>query len=243
MFVGTPGFSTSYVIPLPPPPGRLGLRGATMVCAVKSDGFSSVFLKTKKLLNHRRLYVTSTEVRGRICCCTPMPNCQSDGRTPQPLSTAGSMLVSPAVLPNPDDDHGPHSPLAAGFIRLQSGRKFPFESVHVRLTVVWKFGPMRPLRPSIAGLEIVWFCWLFAPCRYFPRFTRTDVLPLPMTSQAAPMRGVMSLNALTPLAAGNVIGAGLYGPGSGAPLWSAGKKLQARSYRTAPCNVSRPSVH
>jgi len=32
------------------------------------------------------------------------------------------------------------------------------------------------------------------------------------------MRGVMSLNALTPSAAGNVMGAALYGPTFGAPL-------------------------
>ena len=74
-----------------------------------------------------------------------MPNCQSDGRTPQPCSTAGSMIVSPAVLPNPVDDHGPHSPFAAGFINAQSATKLWFASFHVRLTVVWKFGPMRPL--------------------------------------------------------------------------------------------------
>jgi hypothetical protein len=59
------------------------------------------------------------------------------------------------VLAKPDDDHGPHSPFAAGFISAQSARKLPLLSVHVRLTVVWKLGPMRPLRPSIAGFEIV----------------------------------------------------------------------------------------
>ena len=126
-----------------------------MVCAVKLLGLNNVFLNTKKLLNHRRLYVTSTDVRGRICCCTPMPNCQSDGRTPHPLRAAGSMIVSPAVLAKPFDDHGPHSPFAAGFMSAQSGRKLPFESVQLRLTVVWKFGPMRPFLPSIAGFEIV----------------------------------------------------------------------------------------
>src|SRR5215467_8110134 len=155
MFVGTPGFSVWNVIGYPPPFGRLLLTGAVIVVGEKSDGLSSVLSNTKKCWNQRRLYVTSTDVRGKISCWMPMPNCQSDGRTPQPCSTAGSMIVSPAVLANPLDDHGPHSPFAAGFIRLQSATKLWFASFHVRLTVVWKLGPMRPLRPSIAGFEIV----------------------------------------------------------------------------------------
>src|SRR5437773_4629041 len=68
------------------------------------------------------------------------------------------------------------------------------------------------------------------------------VLPLPNRSYAAPKRGVRSLYALTPSVRGNVIGAALNRDVTVVPLFSAGLKLQARSYRKAPCNVRRPRV-
>src|SRR4051794_23242825 len=69
------------------------------------------------------------------------------------------------------------------------------------------------------------------------------VLPLPKASYATPNRGVMSLNESTPVVRGKLIGAGLKGDVSSVPLNSAGVKLHARSYRRAPCRVSRPRVH
>src|SRR4029079_8094092 len=53
----------------------------------------------------------------------------------------------------------------------------------------------------------------------------------------------MYLYRVPPVVFGNEIGAGLKTDVSGAPLCSAGNQLHARSKRTAPCSVSRFSVH
>src|SRR5262245_11864699 len=78
-----------------------------------------------------------------------------------------------------------------------------------------------------------------APCRYFPRFTLSAVLPLPKRSYAAPMRGVTSLYPVTPSVFANVV------PGKKrfAGSFVSGNQLHGRSYRIAPCSVRRLIVH
>ncbi len=110
---------------------------------------------TKKLPNQRRLKPISSDVRGAISCCTETPNCQSNGRTPQPLSTAGFTIVSAFGLAKFPRSAAMHSPFGSGLIRLQSGAWLPLKSMYDRDAVVWKFGPPRPLRPSSAGLLMV----------------------------------------------------------------------------------------
>ena len=106
-----------------------------------------------------------------------------------------------------------------------------FVSVHVRVTDV-------EMRDS--GLVSAPVIELpSAAARYLPKFTLTDVLPLPKTSYAAPNRGVMSLYDV-PSCAGNTVGVRMNGFG---PTCSSGKKLADRSYRIAPVSVSLPCVH
>src|SRR5262245_9808581 len=57
-------------------------------------------------------------------CWNPAENSQFHGRTPHPLSVLGSCLVVTNLPPNPLVNHGPHSPLAAGFKRSQSATLF-----------------------------------------------------------------------------------------------------------------------
>src|SRR5216117_2781059 len=86
----------------------------------------------------------------------------------------------------------PHSPLRSGFVRLQSGTRFWLVSPHERLV---DGGKMPPPPPGIrsAGFAVYARLLTLAPCRYFPRLTFSAVLPVPNTSYAAPIRGVMSL--------------------------------------------------
>ena len=58
------------------------------------------------------------DTRGEICCWTPVENSQFHGRLFQPLSVAGSCCVRGIALPNDGVSHGPHSPLASGFVKL-----------------------------------------------------------------------------------------------------------------------------
>src|SRR6516164_9730757 len=85
-----------------------------------------------------------------------------------------------------------------GFSRLQFGRKSaPLTArvvVHERVTD----GLLNPNVRLAPGIRIDGFApearlLTLAPCRYLPTLTLTAVLPLPKTSYAAPMRGVMSL--------------------------------------------------
>jgi hypothetical protein len=56
-------------------------------------------------------------------------------------------------------------------------------SFQARDVVVWKVTP---------GLLMVYASPAYALCRYLLTFTFSAVLPLPKTSYAAPIRGVMS---------------------------------------------------
>ena len=83
---------------------------------------------------------------------------QSEGRTPQPLRSAGSKLLVSTCCPKLVFDTTPHRspPLprrscALGFIRSQSGTKLPFASVHARVT------PAVPSVDVVCGIRSVGF--------------------------------------------------------------------------------------
>src|SRR5215471_2423948 len=61
------------------------------------------------------------DTRGEISCWIPAENSQFHGRLAQPLSVSGSCRVSGTALPNVGVSHGPHSPLASGFVKLHWG--------------------------------------------------------------------------------------------------------------------------
>src|SRR5262249_62309774 len=82
---------------------------------------------------------------------------------------------------------------ANGFVRLQSGVKLPLLSVHVRITFGLPNAAALPPGMRSDGFALGTRLPTLAPCRYLPRLSFSDVLPLPKTSYAAPMRGVMSL--------------------------------------------------
>src|SRR5580704_4904732 len=143
---------------------------------------------------------------------------------PQPWRIAGSyvllktgsakfrLLICPQKSP-PDA----RLSCASGLLRLQSGVKFLFASVQVRVTEV-------AMRDS--GLVSAPVIELpSAAARYLPTLTFSEVLPLPNTSYAAPNRGVTSLYDV-PACAGKMVGARMNGFG---PTCSCGKKLEDRS--------------
>src|SRR3979490_2867684 len=85
----------------------------------------------------RRKYPKSTDTRGSSSCCTPVTNSQFHGVTPQPCSTAGSVIeLGATVLPKAAVAHAEHSPLPNGFSRLQSGKLLRFRSVTVIVVLV-----------------------------------------------------------------------------------------------------------
>src|SRR5262245_12068738 len=120
-----------------------------MLYGVKSPGPTDRLSVTVKLFSQRRKYPASTDSRGRICCWTDTPNCQSLERTLHPSRIFGSIaavvsavvpkvcaFIAPQISP-PDADRF----CAAGLFRSQSGTKLLFESVHERAVVV----AMRPI--------------------------------------------------------------------------------------------------
>src|SRR5689334_22868880 len=156
-----------------------------------------------------------------------MPYCQSYGLTPQPFCTSGLTRVVTAALPKVADNHGPHSPLAAGFMKSHCGMKSlltprPVVSLQLRAVVAVK-------DPAPAGLPMMNGPSLLAGCRYLLKLPFTDVLPLPKTSHAAPMRGVMSLKPSTPFFSGNWNGVAWNRDGANTPFSPPGNQLQACS--------------
>src|ERR1043166_300270 len=115
-----------------------------------------------------------------------MPRCQSEGRMPQPDRTFGSTVrrATGFELPKLMLLSWPHSPLANGFKRSQSGIRLWLASFQPRDAFVTKLVPLaaRIPRPSMAGFALMNMDWFVADVRYLPRFTFTAVLPLPNTS-------------------------------------------------------------
>src|SRR5262245_42898212 len=82
---------------------------------------------------------------------------------------------------------------ASGFARSQSGMKLLLASVHVRFTDGLANPAAAPPGIRSDGLACESRLPTLAPCRYLPTLTFSAVFPLPSTSYAAPIRGVMSL--------------------------------------------------
>src|SRR4051812_16867427 len=135
----------------------------------------------------RRKYVTPAETRGESCCWTPVENSQFQGRLFQPFSVAGSCCVSGIALPNVGVSHPPHSPLATGVRRLQSGVLLPFLSVTLIAVAVANADPGF----SNAAVAIV------SPATPRAAENLIAVLPVPNTSYAAPNLGLMSFQSVT----------------------------------------------
>src|SRR6185295_10149024 len=109
---------------------------------LKSDGLTARLSVTAKPKNSRWKKPTSTDVRGSTSCCTDTPQFQSDGRTPQPLRIAGSIVLLKVAVPKfrllmtpQKSPLGPKS-CVFGFERLQSGFQSPLRSVQVLVTLV-----------------------------------------------------------------------------------------------------------
>src|ERR1700704_5570172 len=117
----------------------------------------------------------------------PVENSQFHGRTPRPLSVAGSFWVPGTRLPNVLVSHGPHSPFKSGFVRLQSGMWLLLESVTVRAVLVIRL--TAGLRASAVASD---------SCAT-PRamLALIAVLPSPNKSYETPARGLISFQFTT----------------------------------------------
>src|ERR1700730_3440634 len=114
---------------------------------------------------------------------------------------------------------------ANGFVRLQSGTKLPLVSVHVRVADGLPNVAAAPPGMRSDGFAPDTRLPTLAPCSYLPPLTLSAVLPLPKTSYAAPIRGVMSLYPVTP----GVFGKLTPGKKVLAGCVTAGNQLQGRS--------------
>src|ERR1041385_7877609 len=122
------------------------------------------------------------------CCCTDTLYDQSDGRTPQPLSTPGSKFAPTKLLdPNAVLLMAPHVSMlpvvvglcAAGFCRLQSATKLLLLSVQLRVTFGLPNAAAEPPGIRSDGFALGRRVPTLAPWRYFPALTLSAVLPLP----------------------------------------------------------------
>src|SRR6185436_4637298 len=197
----------------PPPPGRRASAGAVMLMKLKSDGASARLSASWKLPYSFLKKPTSRESREASCCCTLTPNSQLYPRFPQPVCMLGSNAswvssCETSLLPNVRTLNCPHSPFGATLVRLQSGTKFLFESVQVRVAL--------PNAPTVAdtGLGSGTMASVVPnPSRYLLAVTLIAVLPLPLKSYVRPNFGVMSFQ-LTCCVSGNVMFRfGTSGPG------------------------------
>src|SRR5262245_47538450 len=110
-----------------------------------------------------------------------MPKFQSYGRSPQPLRIAGSYVLLNTglakfrllICAQKSPPEGRRS-CASGLLRSQSGLKFLFASVQVRVTEV----EMR--ESGLVSAPVIELP--SAAARYFPTLTLSDVFPLPNTS-------------------------------------------------------------
>src|SRR5215471_10665612 len=103
-------------------------------------------------------------------------------------------------VPNAVFDATPHVSMlpvvaglcAFGFSRSQSGTRFLFASVHDRVTPHGPNGPVVQGKRNV-GLEFAQLFEMPIPSRYLPTLNLKAVRPLPNTSYARPILGVMSL--------------------------------------------------
>src|SRR4249919_3531825 len=122
----------SYTEYEPPGVGNRLSAGAITLNCVKSLALLATLSVARKFPKTLRKYEKPTDTRGMTCCWTPVENSQFHGRTPRPLSVAGSLVVATTALPKVLVSQGPHSPFRAGLVRLQSGTWLLLMSVTVR---------------------------------------------------------------------------------------------------------------
>ena len=220
----------SYTVNVPPGFGKRLSFGATTLNCVKSDALLATLSVTRNPPKMRRKYANPTDTRGMTCCCTPVENSQFQGRTPRPLSVAGSFWVPGTRLPNVLVSHGPHSPFSSGFVRTQSGTLLRLRSFTVRAVVVMRL--TAGFRASAVASD---------SCAT-PRATLAlmAVLPSPKRSYETPARGLISFQ-FTTFAPGNDwfrVGRNLVGPA----VYGSYDSF-CTSYRSAPLSVMRLRVH
>src|SRR5262245_30408284 len=85
-----------------------------------------------RLPDHRRKYVTVSDMPARSSRATPAVSCQLYGRIPNPFSSASSYSRDAIGSPRFRFEIWPHSPFANRLVRSQSGTKLPL-SVHTRV--------------------------------------------------------------------------------------------------------------
>src|SRR5262245_32226532 len=106
-----------------------------MLKVLKSDTSVAKLSVTWKLPNQRRKYPTSIDTPGSTSCCTDVENSQLKKRLPHPRNRSSSNCSIGTVPPKVWFAKGPHSPLAPGAVRLQSGTKSRSVSVHARVVL------------------------------------------------------------------------------------------------------------
>src|SRR5262245_57387230 len=133
-------------------------------------------------------------IPGRSSCCTLPVICHVDGRTCHPWRKPSEYEVIRRVRPNAGFSMAPHSALAVGSARLQSGLKLRLLSVHVRAVLVEIAEIGLFARAVTLGSQVT----------YRPTVPFTAVLPLPNRSYAAPSRGSTSFQFGTSLTSGTL---------------------------------------
>src|SRR5438093_5274643 len=110
------------------------------------------------------------DVFGKISRWTPAENCQYPGFAVlfQPVARSGSIARTGLIPPKFGSAIAPHSPLASGLIRSQSGEKLRLVSFHDRVVDV----ESRPagVSPTMMGARIA------VSGMYLPRLTCSAVL-------------------------------------------------------------------
>src|SRR5687768_14715308 len=104
----------------------------------------------------------------------PAENSQFAMRLPQPWSRSGSYVAPGREVPKAAFAIAPHSPLAVGLRRLQSGAKLRLASAQDRVVAVTSV--LSGLGSTASGEPAASFC------RYRFRLTLIAVFPLPKTS-------------------------------------------------------------
>src|SRR4051812_29077013 len=148
----------------------------------KSEGLTARLLTTMKLPNQWRTKVASAATPGRSSCCTPAEISQSQPRWPKPWMTSSAYRVTMLGFPKFVGLRAPHSPLATGLARSQSGTKSRLMSPHVRVAVFTDVftGLFRLANPVASAAT------------YRLMLALTAVLPFPNRSHEPPIRGERS---------------------------------------------------
>src|SRR5436190_16875412 len=154
------------------------------------DGSSTVFSVTVKLPSQLWLYPTSTDRPWMISCCRSMLKSHRKSRlslTVESSKTTAEGLNVPKLTLLIGPQTSPPEPLrscALKFFTSQSGMKLLLLSVHVRLALL--IDELKGWKRIVKSARLNWL--------NRPSDVRSAVRPLPNTSNAAPIRGLMSVH-------------------------------------------------